>query len=117
MDAKIEPNDRRNWGIPLWVVGVPYKGMADIQCVKIRDQSNGDPHVWGYSEWRRSPGFRTLGIKLSAFQDRFVSCRFYADHDAAIEAIKKASMPSPKLVKEMLREKASEEARRATCDE
>lgn len=113
LSGPIDSNDSAHWGIPLWVVGVKYKGLADIQCIKIRDQSNGDPHVWGYSEWRRSPGFRTLGISLATFRDRFVSCRFYCDHDAALAAIKTASTPSPKLAKEMLREKAADDARKA----
>lgn len=117
---QIDVNDRKNHDIPLWAVMVVHQGLAEIQCLKIRDQSNGDLHVWGYSVWRNSPGFRTLGIRLSAFTERFVSCAFYNDHDGALAALKVATTPSKKLVKEMTSAKAFEEMRwaamQAPCD-
>lgn len=110
---QIDANDSNNHDIPLWAVMVVHQGLAEIQCLKIKDQSNGDLHVWGYSEWRRSPGFRTLGIRLPAFTGRFVSCVFYDDHDSALAALKLATTPSKKLVKEMLTAKGYEKLRLA----
>jgi hypothetical protein len=92
-------NDPINHGKPLWVV-CGRNGDSSIYCVKLLAYDSnyvllpighrGD-HVciWGYSVYKGKPGFRTLGIKVEEWADRFSKAPIF--YDSLEEAIKKVT--------------------------
>lgn len=109
--SAIDPKDTQFHEIPLWAVTVTHKGLAGMQCLKFR-MNDGKPTAWGYSEWRRSPAFRTLGIGLEEFMANHEGCQFFTNHGEALDALRLATTPSSRLVKEMLQEKKADDRRR-----
>ena len=97
---KVDPTNFEHQEVPLWAV----LDGARIECVMVNCRSGG-PAVWGYSVWRRSPGFRTLGISLASYMARAREVEFYAEQQHALDAVKEATAPSKKLVKDMLDKK------------
>lgn len=80
-----------SWGTPLWVV---YGGVAfpSILCCRI-NAPQGKPVIWGYSIYRRSPGFRTLGQDLAEWMGRQEDPHFFADQNHALAYLKKITWP------------------------
>lgn len=80
----VDPFDSKYDNTLLWCV----RGTADIaiyiDCVMINYDSQINPVVWGYSVYRRSPGFRTLGISLHRLKDQHSCCMFFDNRDDAI---------------------------------
>lgn len=109
--STVDPKEDKFHHIPLWGVTVTHKGLASMQCLMVRLNA-GALTVWGYSEWKRSPGFRTLGIRLEEFMAAHDGCQFFTDHGEALDALQVATTPSSRLVKEMLQEKKADNARR-----
>jgi hypothetical protein len=103
----IDPYDRKYHDVPLWVVySGPINGIG-LMCLKINN-ATGTPSVWGYSVYRNSPGFRTLGSGFRSFMERYERADFFADLDEAVEHMKVQVAPSPKLVKAMREKKRLE---------
>lgn len=50
-----------------------HECFPSILHTKINHSNGGpaDPHVWGFSEWKRSCGFRTLGLGWNRFVERY----------------------------------------------
>lgn len=100
----INPMDPTHHGKPLWVVHGPTCNPS-IVCAKLFAYSSehvllpvgqAGPHVaiWGYSIYKRKPGFRTLGcdvIKWSA-RDK-PAARFYTDQDEALADLRRITTP------------------------
>lgn len=78
----------------LWCVyGHPF--WLKIICCKLNDlYSASDPNIWGYSVWKRQPGFRTLGIKLSEFTGREDMAHFFTDQEHALAYIRERTTPA-----------------------
>jgi hypothetical protein len=100
---KVDPTLFENQEVPLWAV---IQG-ARVECLMV-NLCQGKPTVWGYSVWRRAPGFRTLGIGLDEYVQRNGSVEFYADQQHALDVIAVATTPAPKLAKSMAVNKAME---------
>jgi hypothetical protein len=60
--AAIDPYDPVNWDKPLWVI-YDYECFPSMLCCKI-NAATGTPCIWGYSVYKNSPGFRTIGTHL-----------------------------------------------------
>lgn len=96
----IDPFDPQHWNKPLFVVYGP-NSFPSLLCCKVR-LNEGVPTIWGFSIWRRSPGFRTLGIKLKTWVEREDTPRFYLSQEEAFEAIRETfnkAAPVPKVRK------------------
>jgi len=98
MKMKVDPNLPENQDRVLWCVhGVAC--FPEIFCCKIRADAEYGPIIWGYSVYRRKPGFRTLGRNVNSWmrelQEKF-GCsmfEFYDDHAEAITRITQLTTP------------------------
>ena len=62
---QVDPHDVALRNQPLWCVFGP-ESFPTLFCCVIRENV-GAPVIWGYSVYRRKPGFRTLGQELDAW--------------------------------------------------
>lgn len=77
---------------PLWCI-YGNKFFPQIFACKI-STATGTPTIWGYSEYKNSPKYRTLGLSLEVWTNQVMYsagnvCEFYDVHDEAIDRIKK----------------------------
>lgn len=80
---------------PLWAVYGPDSFPTAV-CVKIRNHPTGRA-VWGYSVYRRSPGFRTLGQNEEyTIQNNY---RFFTEQAEMLAYLGKLLTPHPKACK------------------
>ncbi len=82
----IDPFDQQHWNKPLFVV-YGSTGFPQMLCCKVR-LNDGVATIWGFSIWRRTPGFRTLGIKLKTWVERETDPRFYLSQEEAFDDIR-----------------------------
>lgn len=87
----IEVNNEQYHDIPLWCVYGP-DSFPSILCCKIQRRTEGLV-IWGFSIYKRSPGFRTLGITVEEWRKRYDKCKFFDKHEDAIELIMKLTTP------------------------
>lgn len=76
---------------PLWCV-YGYDCFPSIICCKV-SKAAGSPAIWGYSVWKRVPGFRTLGQDLDHFCSRHEMARFFNEQEKAIAYLAKITKP------------------------
>lgn len=67
----------------LWFVYGEINSLY-IDAVRLRVSSEFGFIVWGYSVYRRSPGFRTIGSSLKHLRLRHPICELYTDQTTAI---------------------------------
>ena len=100
----IDPFDPQHWDKPLFVV-YGSSAFPSLLCCKVLHRASyldKDPCIWGFSIWRRSPGFRTLGIKLKTWVEREIDPRFYLSQEEAFEVLRETfnkATPTPKVRK------------------
>jgi len=78
----INPFDPVYWDKPLWAV-YGYECFPSIVCLKVNNAS-GTPSVWGYSLYRNTAGFRTLGQGLQTWSDNHNMAFFFDDQQNAM---------------------------------
>ena len=83
---EISPLDPAHADKPLWCVYGPTCFPTMI-CCKIKSGN-----IWGYSVYKRQPGFRTLGISLEAF-GQHDNPKFYATQADAVARISSITWP------------------------
>ncbi len=93
---KIDPHNADHHGKPLWVVYGP-DCFPSMICCKLT-MNSGELTIWGFSRYRRQGGFRTLGISLSTWFERFAgkhdrTPEFYDAHEDALACIRKLTTP------------------------
>ena len=101
----IDPMNPANHGKPLWVV---YGSTCApiVMCCKLLAYSathtpippgEAGPKVciWGYSVWKRVPGFRTIGMNVAEWQrrERAMPPIFFDSQDAAFEKLRELTTP------------------------
>lgn len=90
---KVDPFNPENGDKPLWVV-YGHDAFPSILCCKIRhNHADLGPIIWGFSIYKRSPGFRTLGLEVQTWIDRYHMAKFFDDHAEAIAYITKLTTP------------------------
>lgn len=98
----VDPNLPENHDRVLWCVhGVEC--FPAIFCCKIHMDNKYGPTIWGYSVYRRQPGFRTLGMNVNTWMQElrekfgygYSMFEFYDDHAEAIARI--TQLTTPKL--------------------
>ena len=114
----IDPNDPRHHNRPLWCVfGHSFEPSVipcilrayNAQHVLLSPGQHGRVVVWGYSVWRRKPGYRTYGVSLLEFSKRHsIEPLFFDSQDEAIEQIRKFTTVPVRLLKELEAERANE---------
>lgn len=84
----------REWtGRPVWIV-YGEKAFPRLICAKINiPPTDGRLCVWGYSVWRRQPGFRTLGTRLETWAAEHGVCEMYANQDDALDRLRSMTTP------------------------
>lgn len=99
----VDPNDPGIVDKPLWCIhGV--ETFPTIFCCKILIHETYGPIVWGYSVYRRQPGFRTLGQNVNTWMENLKEkygwdmFEFYDDHAEAIARIAGLTTPSAKVL-------------------
>jgi hypothetical protein len=76
---------------PLWCVYGP-DCFPHIICCKINSVT-GSAAIWGYSVWKGTPGFRTLGIDLDSWNERYDNIKYFNDKSLALKFIDKLVTP------------------------
>lgn len=100
----IDPFDPQHWDKPLFVV-YGSSAFPSLLCCKVLHRTtypDKDPCIWGFSIWRRTPGFRTLGIKLKTWVEQETDPRFYLTQEEAFEVVRETfnkAAPTPKVRK------------------
>jgi len=85
--------------IPLWVV-YGYDSFPSILCCKIwPSRGDGVLYIWGYSVYRNSPGFRTLGQSAVNWALSVPNVKFFDDQDEALAYLKQLTKPKGKALK------------------
>jgi hypothetical protein len=78
---------------PVWVV-YGHECFPQLVCAKLNiPPADGHVCIWGYSVYRRKPGFRTLGIRLGTFISEHNVCELYENQDEAIERLRAMTTP------------------------
>ena len=80
---QINEFDPVNWDKPLWVIH-GYECFPSIVCLKINNAS-GTPAVWGYSLYRNTAGFRTMGQHLSKWREQSEMVLFFDVQEHAMD--------------------------------
>lgn len=90
----IDPLDTNNHNIVLWCVS-GADSFPTIFCCKISPSSQNSNVfvIWGYSVYRRSPGFRTLGQRLDQDWIADHQAKFFNDETNAVNYITKLITP------------------------
>lgn len=84
--AETEPSLPEHWGKSLWCVYGPTSFPTMI-CFRIRCTDSYGPIIWGFSIYRRVPGFRTLGQRLETWREG-KDAHFFETQDEALEYLK-----------------------------
>lgn len=86
--------DPANWNKPLWCAH-GYKSHPSIHCLMIKPcpSVNFQPFVWGYSVWKRQPGFRTLGLSFEEFHKNKDLYLYFDKKQAALNYLSKILEP------------------------
>lgn len=79
---------------PMWVVYGP-SCFPTLFCCMVNNPQRAGLTIWGYSVWKRQPGFRTLGVNLQEWRDRpeVKPARFFATQDDALQYLGKITTP------------------------
>ncbi len=95
---RVDPLDPSSHYKPLWLV-YGHACAPTLICCRIND-CQGKSTIWGYSVYRRKPGFRTLGLDVEAWREErgFTLFEFYTEQPEAVERIVKLTTPSPKAL-------------------
>jgi hypothetical protein len=91
-DYSVDPMATENHGIPLWVVYGVSVYWPGVLCCRIRI-NEGVPVIWGYSVWKRQPGFRTLGVPVKYWAESHAFCHFFSNQTRMLEYVEKITTP------------------------
>lgn len=90
---QIDPTQKENHDKPLWVVyGVDC--FPSLLLCKVNDHATCGPTIWGYSIYKRIPGFRTLGLSLKEWMAREEKPRFFDTQAEAFGLLAKLTTPA-----------------------
>lgn len=100
---KVDYNDKAQHGKTLWLV-YGQKFFPSILCCQIKMSSQG-PAIWGFSVYRRSPGFRTLGRTISTWIEELGAkhahdmFEFYDNQEEALNRLRDITTPGAGAIK------------------
>lgn len=76
----------------MWAVYGP-ESFPSLICCRVLNHPTCGPTIWGYSVYRRQPGFRTLGQDLKIWEMSHDWVYFFNDHDKALAFMKIITTP------------------------
>lgn len=91
MRAPIDATLPEYFDVPLWAVYGP-DCFPTMFCCKVLDHDTCGLTLWGYSIYRRQPGFRTLGVDLREWTAEN-KAKFFARQDDALAHLGKITTP------------------------
>lgn len=91
-ENSIDPTAPQYRDVPLWCV-YGYDCFPEIIACTVHDHGQYSLCVWGYSVYRRQPGYRTLGRELQAWMSQYKMVEFFAKQEDAIMFINKLVTP------------------------
>jgi len=82
---------------PIWCV-YGYKDFPSIMCCIIKDSGDliPSPVIWGYSVYKRVPGFRTIGDYVVNWRKNKDIVKFFVDKQDALNFIGECVTPKVK---------------------
>lgn len=91
--------DPENWttfesapsNVPIWCV-YGDDNWLKFGVFRKRDYPGRNSALWGYSVYRRQPGFRTLGVGPDWCIEN--KCRFFANQDDGLAYLRQATEPA-----------------------
>ena len=96
----VNPSDRINIGVVLWCVYGP-SCFPQVMCCKVipspREQYT-PLTIWGYSVYRNSPGFRTLGIHFVKWMRDNPEAKFFRVRNEALAYLANLITPPDRLL-------------------
>lgn len=87
----IDPHLSENHNKVLWCVYGPECFPTMFSCV-IKTASH-IPAIWGYSVYKRSPGFRTLGREITGGWIEENRAKFFSEQDDALDYLRELTTP------------------------
>lgn len=90
-------NNEEYHDIPLWCV-YGAASFPSIVCCKALRGHDGTVNIWGYSVYRNSPGFRTIGMSVLSWAVGS-DMKFFTTIDGAFAELKKLLTPKGKAIK------------------
>jgi hypothetical protein len=92
----VNPTVSANHHKPLWCVS-GHDCFPEIMCCYITN----DFTIWGYSVYKRQPGFRTLGQSLFKWMDNHHNPKFFDSQDEAMNYLRylvspRCEVPAPR---------------------
>lgn len=91
MTGNIDPHNPDNYNKVIWCVYGP-DSFPTMFCCVIKTASR-NPAIWGYSVYKRSPGFRTLGREVVDGWVESNNAKFFDTQDAAFEYLRELTTP------------------------
>lgn len=88
---KIDPLKPEFHNIPIWCV-YGYDCFPQLICCRL-SEGHGSINIWGFSIYKRSPGFRTIGLPVDDWRKKYDKCVFFSTQDSALEYLKKLTTP------------------------
>jgi hypothetical protein len=84
---------------PLWAIH-GSTAYPEMLCCKINFDADG-PVIWGFSRYKNSPKFRTLGISLDSFVAERKNVFFFANIEHALDYMRSLMTPPLRLLDEL----------------
>lgn len=99
MEAVGAINPAEHFDTPLWCVYGPDCNPMFI-CCKVVNQPTYGPTIWGYSVYKNTPGFRTIGQTIKGYfedmEKRFgwdPNPQFFLNQEAALDYLRLLTTP------------------------
>ncbi len=86
----VDPTNPGYWQRPLWIV-YGRECFPQLLCCKLNMTETLD--IWGYSIYKRSPGFRTLGLNYHKWAATHAMCFVFAEQQHALDVLKEITTP------------------------
>lgn len=91
-DKNIIANPHEYLDKPLWCVYGP-DCFPTVFCFKLHDSGQYGITIWGYSVWKRQPGFRTLGQNLLKWDEKTNKPKYFTKQEDATAYLVKITTP------------------------
>lgn len=91
-ENSIDPYDPQYCDISLWCV-YGYDCFPEIIACKLHNHGEYGINIWGYSVYKRKPGYRTLGRQVGEWMEQHKMVKFFDNKEDALAFIGKLVTP------------------------
>lgn len=92
LPTEVDPTIDSFQHIPLWCV-YGHEAFPQVLACYVKDHGQWGICIWGYSVYKRKPGYRTLGIRLSEWIGKHDLVRFFDSQENAMEYLETLVTP------------------------